>query len=100
MQNGNGQEDGWSKHSGTYHYCDATITTWYDFAQVIFNKAAGLGILHSVPALNAIASKDFPQLATRPVYSVLGTQKVQDRFGVIPPDLDQSLNACLKDYHA
>ncbi|MDZ4728982.1 MAG: dTDP-4-dehydrorhamnose reductase [Xanthomonadales bacterium] len=100
VQNDNGLEDGWATHSGTYHYCDATITTWYDFARVIFAKAVELSILNSAPVLNAIASKDFPQLAIRPMYSVLDTQTVQDRFGVFPPGLDQSLSACLQDYHA
>lgn len=93
-------ENGWERNTGIYHYCDATITNWYDFAQMIFAKAAELGILPSVPALNAIASKDFPQLAKRPMYSVLDTKTVQDRFGVVPSGLDESLSECLKDYPA
>jgi dTDP-4-dehydrorhamnose reductase len=93
------QADGdWQAHSGTFHYCDATVTTWYDFARMIFTKAAALGILESAPKLNAIVSKDFPQLATRPMYSVLDTQAIKARFGVVPPGLDQSLSECLEDY--
>lgn len=90
--------ESWEVNSGIYHFCDATVTTWYDFAQMIFVKAAELGILPRAPVLNAIASKDFPQAAQRPVYSVLNTQKVQDRFGVVTPGLDQSLSECLGDY--
>lgn len=94
MQN----EADWEKHTGIYHYCDATITTWYDFARMIFSKAAELGILPKAPVLKAIESKDFPQLASRPVYSVLDTQALRERFGIVPPGLDQSLSECLQDY--
>ncbi len=91
-------EQDWEQHSGIFHYCDATITTWHDFARMIFEKAAEQGILQTVPMLKAIQSSDFPQLATRPKYSVLDTQAIQDRFGIAPPDLDWSLSECLKDY--
>ena len=91
-------EQAWQENSGTYHYCDATVTTWYDFARMIFAKAADLGILPSAPLLNAIASKDFPQLAKRPMFSVLDTQKLRNRFAIDPAGLDQALSRCLEDY--
>jgi dTDP-4-dehydrorhamnose reductase len=86
------------KHSGIYHYCDATVTTWYDFASLIFQKAAELGILQNVPVLNAIKSGDFPQAARRPKYSVLDTQAVREQFSIVPAELGWSLGECLKDY--
>jgi len=88
----------WEKHGGIYHYCDATVTTWYDFASLIFRKAAELGILLTVPVLNSIKTSDFPQVARRPGYSVLDTQAIRDRFGITPPELDWSLSECLKEY--
>lgn len=91
-------DDDWVRQGGIYHYCDATVTTWYDFARRIFKRAAEQGILQTEPALNAIASSDFPQAATRPMYSVLDTQKIRQQFGVKPPGMDESLEMCLEGY--
>lgn len=91
-------EQQWLEHSGIYHYCDSTATTWYDFARMIFEQAVELGLLQTMPVLNAITSSDFPQLAERPQYSVLDTGTVRERFGIIPPDLNWSIKECLKDY--
>jgi dTDP-4-dehydrorhamnose reductase len=90
--------DHWREQGGTYHYCDATVTTWHDFARSIFNIASELGVLPRAPGLKAIASKDFPQAATRPMFSVLNTRKVLEQFGVMAPSLDESLRLCLADY--
>jgi len=88
----------WAEYSGIYHYCDATVTTWYDFARKIFEQALELGLLQKMPLLNAIQTSDFPQLAQRPRFSVLDTGAVHERFGIIPPDLNWSIKECLKDY--
>lgn len=95
LQQLHSRED-WEKYTGTYHYCDATVTTWYDFAQMIFRQATELGVLKTEPALKAIKSDDFPQLATRPKYSILDTRLLRDRFGVMPPGLEPSLRECLQ----
>jgi dTDP-4-dehydrorhamnose reductase len=87
----------WAGRGGTYHYCDSTVTTWYDFAQMIFRLATEMGMLESEPQLKAIPSSDFPQLATRPGYSVLDTQLLRGRFGITPPALEASLRECLPE---
>jgi len=89
----------WESKGGLYHYCDATTTTWYDFASMIFETAAKLGILPATPELDAIKTADFPQTASRPIYSVLDTQALRETFAYEPPTLEQSLGECLKDYH-
>lgn len=88
----------WGQQSGVYHYCDSTVTTWYDFACRIFKAANELGILPRIPELKAIASSDFPQPAARPIFSVLDTGKVSKQFSVVAPSLDESLRLCLNDY--
>lgn len=88
----------WDAYGGVYHYCDSTVTTWYDFASRIFEQALEMGLLEAMPVLKAIQSSDFPQLAERPRFSVLDTAKMREYFGIIPPDLDESLKECLKDY--
>jgi len=91
-------EQKWHDYGGIYHYCDSTVTTWYDFARMIFEHAVELGLLQTMPVLNAVESDEYPQLAERPRYSVLDTGTVCERFGIIPPDLKWSIKECLKDY--
>ncbi len=82
---------------GTYHYCDSTVTTWYDFARIIFEQAAELRLLSEIPRLKSIRSVDFPQIAKRPEYSVLDCSAITRTFGINPPGLQASLRACLEE---
>ena len=82
---------------GIVHYCDADATTWYDFAELIFQQAVGLGLLHGLPQLNAIDSAKFPQRAQRPAYSVLDTGVIRERYGIEVPRLADSLRTCLQE---
>lgn len=81
--------------SGTWHYCDNGIVSWYDFARKIFETAFALGLLPQVPETRAVTSDEFRQLAERPRYSVLDTSAIRAAFGIEPPTLDASLRACL-----
>jgi dTDP-4-dehydrorhamnose reductase len=84
-------------HEGVFHYCDDTVVSWFDFASLIFEQAAELGLLHEIPRLKAIRSTEFPQTARRPAYSVLNTSEIREKYAVKPPGLEVSLKACLKE---
>lgn len=57
--------------AGIYHWCDAGIASWYDFAVAIQEEALPRGMLeHEVPVL-PIRSAQYPSAAQRPPYSVL-----------------------------
>ena len=53
-------------------------TSWFGFAQAIFDKAGQI----KKPALTPLATKDYPTPARRPRNSVLSNQKLKQRFGV------------------
>lgn len=56
---------------GTYHYTDAGVASWYDFAVAIQEEALSLGLLeHAVPVV-PISTSDFPTPAKRPGFSLL-----------------------------
>lgn len=56
---------------GIFHWTDAGITSWYDFAQAIQDEALRLGKLgRSVPII-PISTEDYPTPARRPAWSVL-----------------------------
>ncbi len=86
-----------SKNDGLYHYCDSTITTWYEFACSIFSTASGLGLLDEIPRMLPLKSSQYPQIAQRPGFSVLDTAAIRDAFGVESVGLNESLAACLQE---
>jgi len=64
--------------TGTYHFCNAGSTTWFDFANAIFELQG------TSPQVTPIPSTEFPTAAKRPRWSVLDTTSFQLAFGVEP----------------
>jgi dTDP-4-dehydrorhamnose reductase len=82
---------------GIYHYCDDGVVSWYDFAHAIFTAAQAAGLLHELPAMTAVRTLDYPQLAQRPMFSVLNTHSIQETFDIIPATLEASLKTCIEE---
>jgi len=57
--------------AGTYHWSDAGICSWYDFAVAIQEEALALGLLERCIPIRPIATAEYPTPARRPAYSVL-----------------------------
>jgi dTDP-4-dehydrorhamnose reductase len=57
--------------SGVYHFTDAGVASWYDFAVAIAEEAGALGLLPAGVRVAAIGTCDYPTPARRPAYSVL-----------------------------
>lgn len=75
---------------GTYHFANAGITTWYDFARAIF-ELKGMPII-----VESITTADFPTAAKRPAYSALDTTSMQQTFGVKPRPWRDALRETLE----
>lgn len=58
-------------HHGTFHWTDAGITSWYDFAVAIQDEALRLGLLTRAVPIIPITTADYPTPARRPAWSVL-----------------------------
>jgi len=86
-----------SARDGLYHYCDGTVTTWYDFALSIFAIAESRGLLEKVPRTSPVNSSEYPQAARRPARSVLDTSRIRKIFDVEPPGLNESLTRCMQE---
>lgn len=83
-------ESGKSKENpGIYHYTNAGITNWHEFA-VAIKKLSG-----SNCTVNPISTAQYPMAAKRPAYSVLDTTKIKETFGVSIPNWEDSLRRCL-----
>lgn len=69
------------KDSDIFHYCGDQSSSWYEFANVIFNKAKINGL--KIPSIvNSIETSAYPTPAKRPSFSVLNCSKIQNEFGV------------------
>ena len=68
---------------GTYHYCGAGRTSWYDFAKEIFDLREGITGAPP-PRLRAIATAEYPTPAARPANSELDCSDFAAAFGFAP----------------
>ena len=75
-----GRFGGEAEWAGVYHMTCAGSTSWFGFAQAIFQRAAGQ--FARVPELAPIPTESYPTPARRPRNSVLSNEKLAARFGV------------------
>ena len=76
--------------TGTYHFTDEGVISWYDFAKAI------AGLSGNTCDIRPCHSDEFPSKAARPHYSVLDKTKVKETFGVESPDWLDSLKEGIK----
>jgi dTDP-4-dehydrorhamnose reductase len=68
--------------SGTFHWTDAGVASWYDFAVAVAEEASAAGILSTRPIVEPITTQDYPTAARRPAYSVLDKRSTLAALGV------------------
>ena len=83
--------------SGVYHWTDAGVASWYDFACAIQEEALVLGILKKPLTLRPLQTKDYPTPAIRPPYSVLDKSDLWKKLGVTAPHWRVSLRKMLQE---
>ncbi len=57
--------------TGTFHYTDSGVASWYDFAVAIQEEALALSLVERTVPILPIRTEDYPTPARRPSYSVL-----------------------------
>ena len=76
--------------SGTYHFSNEGVCSWYDFTQMIA-RIAGNKDCDVQPCY----STEFPSPVVRPAYSVLDKRSIRETFGVEVPYWVDSLKTCI-----
>ena len=71
-----------AKTGGVYHWTDAGVASWYDFAVAIAEEATRIGLLTKPVVVTPIATSDYPTPARRPSYSVLDKSSTAKAFGL------------------
>lgn len=74
---------------GVYHFANAGVSSWFDFAKAIFD------IKKIDCQVQPIPSSGYPTPAPRPNYSLLDTQKIRNLLGIEIPHWRDSLQKCL-----
>lgn len=76
---------------GHYHLAAKGETTWYDYANYIFEQARQHGMSLAIQKVNPIATSAYPTAACRPLNSRLNTQKLQQSFKLHLPEWQQGV---------
>jgi dTDP-4-dehydrorhamnose reductase len=71
---------------GLFHLTAAGETSWHGFATAAFEDALSAGLMPRVPAVEPIATSEYPTRARRPAYSRLDGRRLYDAFGLRLPD--------------
>jgi len=80
---------------GTYHLAGGAETTWYGFAEAIFQELAARGVRR--PVNRPIGTADFPTPARRPGNSRLSSALFEQTFGVRLPGFEASLPVIIEE---
>jgi dTDP-4-dehydrorhamnose reductase len=80
---------------GTYHFCGAPATTWFDFAAAILREAVKHG--HRTVPIEPITTADYPTPAARPANSVLACARIKGALGIEQPDWRRDLANVVAD---
>lgn len=70
--------------SGVYHWTDAGVASWYDFAVAIAEEAVSKGVLKVMPTITPIATHQYPTPAQRPAFSVLDKSATYQALNLAP----------------
>lgn len=79
-------------NSGTYHYSNEGVCSWYDFA-----KAIALYAGHTACDIHPCHSDEYPSKVERPAYSVLDKTKIKQTFAIQVPYWTDSLRKCVQN---
>jgi len=85
--------------AGIWHWTDAGVASWYDFAVAIQEEGLARGLLTREIPILPISTEAYPTPARRPAYSVLDKSATWAALEMPPPHWRVSLRRMLDEYH-
>jgi len=82
---------------GIFHWTDAGVASWYDFAMAIQEEGMRTGLLDNSIPVFPVSSHQFPTPAKRPMYSVLDKTSFWQATGIDPIHWRAQLRSMLKE---
>ncbi len=83
--------------SGTLHWTDSGVASWYDFAMAIQEEGIAAGLIKKPIPFFPVSSSEFPTPAKRPFYSILDKRSTWKATGITPVHWRTQLRSMLKD---
>lgn len=83
--------------TGVWHYTDAGVASWYDFAVAVEEEARGAGLLTRPVEVRPIGTADYPTPAARPAFSVLDKTATWSFLGEAAPHWRVNLRRTIRD---
>lgn len=83
--------------AGLYHLVAGGVTTWHDYAALVFEEARKAGIDLAINKLNAVPTSAYPTPARRPNNSRLNTEKFQQNFDLVLPAWETGVKRMLAE---
>ncbi len=83
--------------AGLYHLVAGGVTTWHDYAALVFDEARKAGIELAITTLNAVPTSAYPTPARRPNNSRLNTDKFQQNFDLVLPPWETGVKRMLAE---
>ncbi|NYU09319.1 dTDP-4-dehydrorhamnose reductase [Enterobacteriaceae bacterium CCUG 67584] len=83
--------------AGLYHLVAGGVTTWHDYAALVFDEARKAGIELAITKLNAVPTSAYLTPARRPNNSRLNTEKFQQNFDLVLPQWDTGVKRMLAE---
>jgi dTDP-4-dehydrorhamnose reductase len=83
--------------SGVFHWTDAGVASWYDFAVAIAEEATAAGALQRDVKVNPIDTAGYPTPAKRPRYSVLEKRSTCAALGIQPVHWRKQLRVVMQE---
>jgi len=83
--------------AGIYHWSDAGVASWYDFAVAILEEGLAAGVLRNTPTILPIQTSEYTTPAKRPHFSVLDKTETWSALGIQPLHWRVGLRQMLRD---
>jgi dTDP-4-dehydrorhamnose reductase len=88
---------GRSDLQGVYHWADAGVASWYDFAVAIAEEAAAVALLPEQIRIDPITTDEFPTPAQRPPFSVLDSHALHAALSLTPCHWRTQLRSVIRE---
>jgi dTDP-4-dehydrorhamnose reductase len=81
--------------TGVFHWTDAGVASWYDFAVAIQELGIEKGLLIKAIPITAILGTDYPTTAKRPSFSVMDKTSAESAVGIKTVHWRQQLSSMM-----
>jgi dTDP-4-dehydrorhamnose reductase len=83
--------------TGIFHWTDAGVASWYDFAMAIQEEGLSAGLLSRAIPISPISTDKYPTPAKRPMYGILDKRSMWKATGIDPVHWRVQLRSMLKE---